>query len=119
MSKFGNKVLGLFGLTDKSKGKHVVADTSTPVEQPIQEEKPVVTSTVGNVTLSSNDITKLMDYTYGYKLKEVDGFVVEDITKHPNLNVVMYTMLHIDTNTRMKINKEVFEFLFESSGVKK
>ena len=119
MSKLGNRVLGLFGLTDRSKSKQVVVTAPAPVEQPIQEEKPVVTSTVGNVVLSSSDITRLMDYTYGYKLKEVDGFVVENITKHPNLNVVMYTMLHIDTNTRMKINKEVFEFLFESSGVKK
>ena len=60
-----------------------------------------------------------MEYTYGYKLRSLGGFVIENVTKHPNLNIVMYTMLHLETNKRIKIGKDVYEMLFESAGENK
>lgn len=137
MGKFNERLMGLFGISNRSKGRVVSLPSMTTEEK---KEPPSVTSTsvsidnteatvpsaehtysstVGDVKLSTASVAKMMEYTYGYKLKSIDGFVIENVTKHPNLNVVMYTMLHLESNTRIKIGKDVFELLFESAGENK
>lgn len=140
MSKFNDRLLGLFGISNRSKGRVVNLSSMTvdqnktdkPVDPPslVTGDKPaekvnnlseefVRSSTVDDIALSTASVAKMMDYTYGYKLKQMDGFVIENVTKHPNLNVVMYTMLHVETNKRLKIGKDVFEMLFQSAGENK
>ncbi len=140
MNKFNERLLGLFGISGRSKGKTVIFPTDNKTEEkPVTDTPASVTpvgditsvdatvpiqnvgysSTVDDVKLSTSSVAKMMEYTYGYRLKQIDGFVIENVTKHPNLNVVMYTMLHMESNTRIKIAKDVYEFLFEASGEKK
>lgn len=140
MGKFNDRLFNLFGISNRGKGRVVNVSSMTvdqnksdkPVDPPslvtndmpaenatMPSEQFVRSSTVDDVALSTASVAKMMDYTYGYRLKQIDGFVVENVTKHPNLNIVMYTMLHVETNKRLKIGKDVFEMLFESAGENK
>ena len=137
MGKFNERLMGLFGIGNRGKGRVFIPSSSAPDkkeevnEQPsvavpvpanettIPTANPTYSTTVDDIQLSTASVAKMMEYTYGYKLRSLDGFVIENVTKHPNLNIVMYTMLHLETNKRIKIGKDVYEMLFESAGENK
>lgn len=137
MGKFNERLMGLFGIGNRGSGKVFIPSSSVPEKKEEVAEQPSVvapvpatettiptadyaySATVDGVKLSTASVAKMMEYTYGYKLRSLGGFVIENVTKHPNLNIVMYTMLHIETNKRIKIGKDVYEMLFESAGENK
>lgn len=137
MGKFNERLMGLFGLSNRGSGKVFIPSSSVPEKkEEVTEQSSVVSpasttetttpatdptysTTVDDIKLSTASVAKMMEYTYGYKLRSLDGFVIENVTKHPNLNIVMYTMLHLETNKRIKIGKDVYEMLFESAGENK